>query len=218
MVIAFLRGKNREFSISFQQKFIIEYAHAKALAIEITELDNSCTSVPLEEREDFLALLKKLKFNDTLLVYDITLLSHKVGELTKIFDCIFKHNINIHLCREKIIISKNTTASFMMNTLSKLRARNLSKSKTLLGRPKGSFSKSKFDPKKSEIIKMLEMNLSVSEIAKRLQVSRSSLKDYINSRSLKEIVKLQNMDDVNLHIHEEITTLEQSKKCKLTNS
>jgi len=218
MVIAFLRGKDREFSIPAQQKFIIEYAHSKALAIEITELDNSCTNVPLEEREDFLALLKKLKFNDTLLVYDITLLSHKVGELTKIFDCIFKHNINIHLCREKIIISKDTTASFMMSTLSQIRALNMSKDKSLLGRPKGSFSKSKFDPKKSEILKMLEMRLSVSEIAKRLKVSRSSLKDYINSRSLKEIVNLQNMNDMNLHIHEDINNSVQSKKCKLTNS
>jgi predicted DNA-binding protein YlxM (UPF0122 family) len=50
-------------------------------------------------------------------------------------------------------------------------------------------SKSKFDAYRPQIIELLENRTSISEIAKILQVSRTSLKDYVNSRGLKELVK-----------------------------
>ena len=57
------------------------------------------------------------------------------------------------------------------------------------GRPKGRMSKSKFDIYRPRVIELLEAKTSVSEIAKILGVSRTSLKDYINSRGLKDLVK-----------------------------
>ncbi len=217
MVIAFLRGKIRDYSISYQQEFILEYAQKNAIAIEMTELDNSLPASSLEEREVLLNLLKSLQRKDTLLVYDTTAFSNKVGELAKVFDCILKHDITVHICKQNLVIDSTTPAGFLMSMLSSQRERNITKQTASIGRPKGSFSKSKFDKYKGEIVKMLEENLSVSEIAKRLQVSRSSLKDYINSRSLKEIVGLQN-NAGNVHINLNITELEHSKKCPLTNS
>ena len=50
-------------------------------------------------------------------------------------------------------------------------------------------SKSKFDIHRPFVIELLEKNTSISEIAKILNVSRTSLKDYVNSRGLKELVK-----------------------------
>lgn len=50
-------------------------------------------------------------------------------------------------------------------------------------------SKSKFDIYRPRVIELLEAKTSVSEIAKILGVSRTSLKDYINSRGLKDLVK-----------------------------
>jgi DNA invertase Pin-like site-specific DNA recombinase len=217
MVIAFLRGKIRDYSISYQQEFILEYAQRNAIAIEMTELDNSLPSTSLEEREVLLTLLKSLKPNDSLLVYDIASFSKKVGELAKVFDCILKHDINVHICKQNLIINNQTSSALLMSILSTQREKNIKKEATSIGRPKGSFSKSKFDKYKLEIVKMLEENLSVSEIAKRLGVSRSSLKDYINSRSLKEIVDLQN-NAGNVQVNLNIVEVERSKKCPLTNS
>jgi DNA invertase Pin-like site-specific DNA recombinase len=183
----------------------------------MTELDNALQNSALEERETFLDLLKSLNEGDTLLVYSSDALSHKVGELVKVFDCILKHDINLHLCKEKVVISGSTTAKFLMNLLSKQREKNINQSATSIGRPKGSFSKSKFDRYKVEIVSMLEQSLSVSEIAKRLGVSRSSLKDYINSRSLKEIVGLQkNAGDSSINIH--MTDSDERQECPLTNT
>jgi len=217
MVIAFLRGKIRDYSISYQQESILEYAQKNSIAIEMTELDNALPSASLEDREVFLDLLKSLKKDDTLLVYDISSFSKKVGELAKVFDCILKHDINVHVCNQNLVINKTTSASFLMSLLSNQREININKDVASIGRPKGSFSKSKFDKYKTEIVKMLEENLSVSEIAKRLGVSRSSLKDFINSRSLKEIVGLQK-NAGNVQVNLNITDVDKSEKCPLTDS
>ena len=135
LVIAFLRGKNQDFSISDQQAYILSYAKKNGTAIDVTELDNSSYSSTLEEREPFLELLRTLKVDDTILIYNLYSLSKKVGELAKIFDCIFKHNINVHLCLENVIINRDTTASFMMDMLSSVREANkTSYARTIFGK------------------------------------------------------------------------------------
>jgi len=214
-VIIFLRGKNQNYSISTQQSFILDYAKKHNIAINLTELDDSPYSVCLEERSSFLEFLSSLKEGDTILVYDIDMFSNKVGELVKIFNCIFKHNITVHVCNDNIVIDKNISITFIFDYLSKKREVNRTNQKTVSGRPKGSFSKSKFDKYKEEIIQMLEKGTSVNQIASTLKVSRSSLKDYINSRSLKEIAGLKNLSinsSINLYNH----NYKESKRCPLT--
>lgn len=187
MVIAFLRGKNKLFSTSEQQDFIIDYANQKSIAIEMTEIDNDLPSQKLEDRKDLLKTLYSLTQGDTLLVYDLWVFSQKVGELAKVFDCILRHEITVHICKRALVINNDIPLGVMINLLSEQRERNLGIHVKRMGRPKGSISKSKFDKYKSQIVTMIQEDLTVSEIAKRLEVSRSSLKDYINSRSLKEI-------------------------------
>ena len=57
----------------------------------------------------------------------------------------------------------------------------------MIGRPKGSRSSSKFDPYLEQIINYIRADVSVSAMAREMGVSRSSLKDYIESRELKEV-------------------------------
>ncbi len=187
MVIAFLRGRNKLLSTSSQQEFIIDYAKKHGIAIKMTEIDNDLSSKTLENRKTPLHLLDSLKLGDTILIYDLWVFSPKVGELAKVFDCILRHDINVHVCKQKIIINSKMPSGVLINLLSQQREKNLVDKNSSMGRPKGSFSKSKFDKYKSQIVTMIQEELSVSEIAKRLKISRSSLKDYINSRSLKEI-------------------------------
>ena len=187
MVIAFLRGKNRLLSTSAQQDFIIDYATKNKISIQMTEIDNDLTSKTLENWNILLALLDSLTVDDTILVYDLWVFSQKVGELAKVFDCILRHGIQVHVCKQKLIINDKIPSGVLVSLLSQQREKNLIKKSNNMGRPKGSFSKSKFDIYKSQIITMIKEDLSVSEMAKRLDISRSSLKDYINSRSLKEI-------------------------------
>jgi DNA invertase Pin-like site-specific DNA recombinase len=187
MVIAYLKGKNKRLSTLEQQDFIINYAKKKNIAIKMTEIDNDLPSLALEKRFTLLDLLNMLKSGDKIFVYDLWVFSQKVGELAKVFDCILRHGIIVHVCKRELTIKSDIPAGVLINLLSEQREKNLIDKKSSMGRPKGSFSKSKFDVYKNQIVKMIQEELSVSEIAKRLGVSRSSLKDYINSRSLKDI-------------------------------
>ena len=217
MIIAYLRGKNRNFSISYQQEYLIAYALRKGIAIDLTEIDDDPFSTILEERSTLLDLIHSLKKGDQILVYDLWVLSKKVGELTKIFDCILKNDVSIIVSRQDLIINSEIPLQTIINLLSSQREHNLQSQEKVMGRPKGSFSKSKFDPYKSRILEMLEENISVSEIAKKLGVSRSSLKDYINSRSLKEIIDSKNIPKITHSHTPEHITHSVSEECELKN-
>ena len=207
MIIAYLRGRNRNFSISWQQEYLIKYALNKGIAIDLTEIDDDPFSTVLEERSTLLNLLHTLKSGDRILIYDLWVLSKKVGELTKIFDCILKNDIGIIVSKQDMVIDKDIPLKTVISLLSTQREQNLQSRKRVMGRPKGSFSRSKFDPYKTRILEMLMQEMSVSEIAKKLGVSRSSLKDYINSRSLKEIIDSKKMPQM---IHAYSNTLQQN--------
>ena len=71
--------------------------------------------------------------------------------------------------------------------LAMLREEAQERNKTI-GRPKGSKSHSKFDIYHSQIVKSLSEGMSVSALARDLEVSRSSLKDYIESRNIKDLI------------------------------
>ncbi|RUM66723.1 MAG: hypothetical protein DSZ05_03905 [Sulfurospirillum sp.] len=217
MIIAYLRGKNRNFSISYQQEYLIAYALGKGIAIDLTEIDDDPFSTILEERKTLLDLIHSLKKGDQILIYDLWVLSKKVGELTKVFDCILKNDVSIIVSRQDIVINSDIPLQTIISLLSTQREQNLQTEKKVMGRPKGSFSKSKFDPYKSRILEMLEAGISVSEIAKKLGVSRSSLKDYINSRSLKEIIDSKNIPQIThtQNNHSVVHTL--SRECDLKN-
>ena len=73
----------------------------------------------------------------------------------------------------------------VLGLIDQLRQTLQDNSKKSIGRPKGSRSSSKFDQYHNKILSLIKEKKSVSEIARVLHVSRSSLKDYIESRELK---------------------------------
>ncbi len=191
MVVVYLRGDSKILPTSSQHSFIIEYANRHNLTIDTIEIDNSPSLQPIDDRELLQNTLLSLKEGDTVLIYDLWVFSKNVDELVKVFDCILRHNLIVHICNQELVVGNEIPAGVLMSILCQQREKNLAEKKSLIGRPKGSFSKSKFDKYKSQIINMIEQKLSTSQIAKKLEVSRSSLKDYINSRSLKDIAELK---------------------------
>jgi DNA-binding transcriptional regulator YiaG len=75
----------------------------------------------------------------------------------------------------------------VLGLMDQLRQKLQSESKRMIGRPKGSKSNSKFDKYINQIIAYIREKKSVSEMARLLNVSRSSLKDFIDSRELKQV-------------------------------
>ncbi|MDR2342374.1 MAG: recombinase family protein [Campylobacteraceae bacterium] len=187
-----LKNKDCEENISTQQKQILKYALANDFSIQATEIDNSSSEKVLEERKWFRGFLRSLKPDDTVLVYDLWSLTNKIDELVKIFECLLRRNITLHICNKRFIISNQTPLFDVLELLAKQRELNIYPDKSAyIGRPKGRMSRSKFDDNRAEIVSMLEENISVNHIAKVFSFSRSSLKDYINSRGLKELADIK---------------------------
>ncbi|MDR2081023.1 MAG: recombinase family protein [Campylobacteraceae bacterium] len=192
MAVILLKNRDFQSNITTQQKQILKYALSNGFSIHATEIDNSSNETILEERKSLKGFLRSLKPNDTVLVYDLWSLAHKVDELVKIFECLLRRNITLHICNKHFIVSRQTPLFDVLELLAKQRELNLNTSKeTHAGRPKGRMSRSKFDDNRAMIVDMLENSVSVNHIAQKLGFSRSSLKDYINSRELKELAAIK---------------------------
>lgn len=190
MNIALLKNRSDATSMVVQQKQILKYAHHNDLKIDTTEIENSDPTLELEERKEFKGFLRSLSKNDHIMIFDLFTFSNSVEELVKVFECLLTRSISIHIADANLCISVDSKPLVLLDLLVKQRELNkkLDKEKSQ-GRPKGRMSKSKFDTYRPQVIELLEKNTSISEIAKILHVSRTSLKDYVNSRGLKELVK-----------------------------
>lgn len=174
------------------QSNITELNHcieSKGFQIEKTLIDYSEMNKTLDERDELKDMLhEQLTLGDTLIVFDLHELSHNVAELVRIFDCLFNREISIFLCKYDTYLDKNSDTLKTVRLLSSMIEEHQKSKEARLGRPKGKFSKSKFDEIQDKIIKLLKKELNVSQIARELNVSRTSLKDYINTRALKELI------------------------------
>lgn len=190
MNIVLLKSDTDAVNITSQQNHIIKYANHHGIRLDTTEIESSNKTDTLEERKEFKGFLRSLDDNDTVLIYDLWVYSKDMGELTKIIECLLKRDIKTIICSSSQSINYDTSPLAVMTILSKFREKNLiEKEKLSQGRPKGRMSKSKFDSKRSKIVQLLEDGYSVSKISRTLEVSRTSLKDYINSRGLKDLVE-----------------------------
>jgi excisionase family DNA binding protein len=103
------------------------------------------------------------------------------------FTCLLKNDYNLHIVKQSVIISQQSSVMLVLGLIDGLRQKLQNESKRVIGRPKGSKSSSKFDKYINRIVGFIKEEKSVSEMARLLGVSRSSLKDYIESRELKEV-------------------------------
>ncbi|NPA82680.1 MAG: recombinase family protein [Epsilonproteobacteria bacterium] len=182
----YLRSKSDRFSLALQEKNIKDYMALNGYEINSVEIEVSSLNRTLDERVEFKAFMHSLEAGDRIFVYDLRALSQRIGELIQIFNCIFEHKIELIVTRYGVRINKETPSHVVVSLLNQQREENKNEV-SHTGRPKGSISKSKYDVYREKIIQMIKEGKNVSEIAKALNVNRSSIRDYINSRELKKI-------------------------------
>jgi len=186
MTVAYIRP-DKHFDAAFDQlQLINSYAISKKITIDEEFIDQTSQNKRLSERGHVTSYFQN-KPNSTLLVYDVWVLSTNMEDLIQMFSCLFKNNFNIHFIKQSVIISKQSSVMLVLGLIDQLRNQLQNESKKVIGRPKGSRSNSKFDVYINEIMLYIKEKKSVSEMSRLLGVSRSSLKDYIESRELKEV-------------------------------
>ena len=170
-----------------QLQLINSYAMSKNIVIDDEFIDQISQNKRLSERTHVTDYFQS-KEGSVLIVYDVWVLSTNIEDLTQMFTCLLKNSFTIHFIKQSVVISNQSSVMLVLGLIDKLRQIMQSESKRLIGRPKGSKSSSKFDVYINEIIGFIKEKRSVSEMARLLGVSRSSLKDYIESRELRQVV------------------------------
>ena len=186
MTIAYIRP-DKHFDAAFDQlQLINSYAVSKNITIDDEFVDQISQNKRLTDRTHVTQYFQN-KPNSTLLVYDVWVLSSDIEDVVQMFSCLFRNNYKIHFIKQSVIISEQSGVMLVLGLIDQLRQRIQNEDKKVIGRPKGSKSSSKFDIYISDIITYIKEKKSVSEMARLLGVSRSSLKDYIESRELKQV-------------------------------
>ncbi|HSR73727.1 MAG TPA: recombinase family protein [Sulfurovum sp.] len=188
MVYAYMRQVPGFAHITAQQSDILSFALQKELKIDKEVVEYATKNLLLDEREEFEKFLQTMQDGNTVIISSISILSDRVEELIKVINCMLSHNVNLWITDSKLLMNKDTTMVDIFPLLNALRIEEKEKTKKI-GRPKGSMSSSKFDVHQKEIISYLSEGMSVSAVARELHVSRSSLKDYIESRGIKDLVE-----------------------------
>ena len=188
MVYAYLRQLSDSNSLSQQQQNILSYSLAKSLTIDKEVMEYSSSNHTIEERETFESFIHSLKEGDIIITHSLLILSSHTNEIIKIINCMLSHKVDLYITESQTLINRETNITEVFPLLNTLTEEQKEKKKQI-GRPKGSRSSSKFDAFQSQIITYLKEGMSVSAIARELQVSRSSLKDYIESRELRRLIE-----------------------------
>jgi DNA invertase Pin-like site-specific DNA recombinase len=188
MIYAYLRQLSGKRNIAEQQSVILSFSLSRGLNIDKEVIEYSTKNRPIEEREQFEKFLHGLKEGDAIVVDEIWMLSGKVDEIIKIINCMLSRGITLYSASSKTVINLESSISEIFPLLNTLREEQRSR-QNQIGRPKGSRSSSKFDKYQAQIIAFLKEGMNVSAIARELGVSRSSLKDYIESRGIRELIE-----------------------------
>ena len=174
-------------SLAIQQHEIMAFAMQKSINIDKEVVEYATKNLELEEREEFETFLRSMSDGNTVIVSSLSVLSDRAEELIKVINCMLTHNVDLWIASKNMLINRQSSMVEIFPLLNTLREESKDKT-TQIGRPKGSKSNSKFDVYHSRIVKYLREGFSVSAIARELEVSRSSLKDYIESRNIKELL------------------------------
>ncbi|MBD3799020.1 recombinase family protein [Sulfuricurvum sp.] len=187
MTVSYIRPDKDFDGVYEQLKLINSYVDQKGIVINEEMVDQTSQNKRLSDRQEVVRFFRSLD-GDALVVYDTWTLSSNIEDVVQMFSCLLKNNNTIHFVKPGVIIDRKSDTMVVLGLIDQLRQIIQNDAKKGIGRPRGSKSSSKFDIHLEQIIELLKKRKSVSEIARVLGVSRSSLKDYIESRELKEVV------------------------------
>lgn len=188
MIYAYIRQVPGFPHLADQQRDILSFSLKEDLKIDKEVVEYATKNLLVDEREEFEEFLQSMQDGNIVIVSSLFILSDRAEELIKVINCMLSHNVTLWITDSDMKMNKETSMVDIFPLLNELRQEAKEKTNQI-GRPKGSKSSSKFDVYRGEIISLLSEGESVSAIARELEVSRSSLKDYIESRGIKELVE-----------------------------
>ncbi len=197
--VAYIRVSTGNQDFNSQKLAILDYAQKSEITVnEILQFKASTRSI--NSRIQIEQIIMSLSEGDQLIVSELSRLARSLSQIVKIVDKLTNQKIRFIAIKENIRLDgKQNIQTKVMIALFGLFAeveRDLISERTkeglasarakgkLLGRPMGSFGKSRLEGKEDEIKSFLSKEVSKSSIAKIMGISRTALYSFIQSRKL----------------------------------
>jgi DNA invertase Pin-like site-specific DNA recombinase len=201
--IAYIRVSTDGQDVKNQRLEIYEYARKRDIEIDdFVEITMSSSKTSKQRRVD--EVMQKLEESDTLIVTELSRLGRSTAEVIALVNELIERDIRIIAIKQTLdvsrhqhnMVSKVTITMFsLMAELERdfisVRTREALRAKksqgVLLGKPKGTIQKSKFDKDLDRIKELLGYGLSARKIANLLGLTNHiALNTYIRKRRLRE--------------------------------
>lgn len=200
MIYAYIRVSTDKQTTENQRFEILKFADEKRLVVDEWEEETISGMKPLEERK-LGALIERMTKDDVLLVTEVSRLGRSLMEVMSILHICMEKQIRVFTAKERYELGNNINSkvlafafslsaeierSMISSRTKEALARKKSEGKRL-GRPKGSLSKQVKLTGKDEVIReFIRKRVPDSVIARILEVNRVTLRNYANSRGLRE--------------------------------
>jgi DNA invertase Pin-like site-specific DNA recombinase len=194
--VAYLKTALDRQEVQEQKLAILEFAHTEG--ITISRLIEMPASAAIGKRID--QLFTQVEAGDTLVVSELSRIGRSVGQIVRTVEALIKGKVCFIAVKEGIWLDeeRNSKTQAMVRIFGLLAeadrelvsihtreglAAARAKGKKL-GRPKGSFGRSKLDGQTEEIKRLLALGVSKASIAKITGVEPGTLNHFIKSRGL----------------------------------
>src|ERR1700704_3067863 len=197
--VAYIRISTGGQGLESQRLAILDYAHRQGLTVH-TFVEAQVSSRHAGARRGLDTVLEQVRPGDLILVSELSRLGRSVGQVIQLVDRLLKQRVQLVAIKENIRLNgTQDLQTKVMITMFGLFAeieRDLIAERTkeglaaaraqgrLPGRPKGVLGTSKLTGREAEIQTLLAKTVSKASIAKILDVSRSTLHHFIQSRRL----------------------------------
>jgi DNA invertase Pin-like site-specific DNA recombinase len=203
-IIGYLRTSTESQEINNQKLEILEYARKEGIQIDdFLEIQISTRKTPKERRIE--ELTQKLNSGNTLIATELSRIGRSTAEVIGIINELIAKGISIIFVKQNLKLNHDNkddmTSKVMITMLSlfselerdlishrtKEALRNKKAGGQILGKPKGTVQKSKFDKDREKIVELLGLGLSVKKIAeKHLGLKHvHNLNEYVRKRGLR---------------------------------
>ncbi len=199
MIIGYIRVSTDRQAADNQRFEILKFADEKKWTINEWVEETVGGAINVEERK-LGSLLQKMQANDVLVATELSRIGRSSMEIMSILHDCMERNIKVFTSKERYELGNNINSkvlAFAFGLSAEIERRLISqrtiealarkkKEGKKLGRPKGSLAKvTKLTGKEKEIKLMLEKKVSVSAIARILEVNRLTVRNFIETRKLR---------------------------------
>lgn len=191
---AYLRVSTLEQNTEKNKLDVLKFANTKKLG-NVYFIEEQISGKENFKNRQLGALLEKMKKNDVLIVPELSRIARSITQIFEVIDITKQKGINLYSIKEdfsnndKSITSTVTTTVFALvaqieRDLISLRTKEALQSKIAkgikLGRPKGK-GKSKLDKYKDEILKLIELKVPKTIIARQYNTSKANLHRFLKN-------------------------------------